>query len=126
MTITLAIVATIILAGLGVFQLALALGAPLGRYAWGGQHKAVLPAKLRIGSVISIVLYALFAIVALDKAGAVDVLNDGVVDVAIWAIAGYLFIGVAMNGISRSKHERYTMTPIVAMLAVLFLAVALS
>lgn len=126
MTITLAIVATIILAGLGIFQLTLALGVPLGRYAWGGQHKGVLPAKLRIGSVISIILYALFAIVALDKAGAIDILNDGVVDLAMWVIAGYLFVGVVMNGISRSKHERYTMTPIVTVLAVLFLAVALS
>ena len=42
-------------------------GAPLGRTAWGGQHRA-LPAKLRIGSAISIAVYAWFADAPLAKA----------------------------------------------------------
>jgi hypothetical protein len=50
-----AIVACAVLAGLTVFQAALIAGAPLGRFAWGGQHD-VLPAKLRIGSAVSIAL----------------------------------------------------------------------
>lgn len=126
MTITLAVIASIILAGLAIFQLALALGTPLGKYAWGGQHRGTLPAKLRIGSAVSIVLYAIFAVVALDKAGAIDVLDDSVVNVAIWVIVAYSFVGILMNGISRSKPERYTMTPIVTVLAVLFLMISLT
>ena len=50
-----AIALTVILALLAVFQLALVLGAPLGRFAWGGTHR-VLPARLRIGSAVSIVI----------------------------------------------------------------------
>lgn len=126
MTITLAVIASIILAGLAIFQLALALGAPMGKYAWGGKHKGTLPAKLRIGSAISIALYAIFAVVALDKAGAIDVLDDSVVNVAIWVIVAYSFVGILMNAISRSKPERYTMTPIVTVLAVLFLMISLT
>ena len=48
-----------LLAGLAVFQVALIAGAPLGRMAWGGQHR-VLPAP-RLGSAASIPLYRFFA-----------------------------------------------------------------
>ena len=41
---------TAILGVLAVFQLALALGAPIGHFAWGGAHR-VLPARLRIDSL---------------------------------------------------------------------------
>ena len=45
-----------LLAALTAFQLLLILGAPLGRFAWGGQHE-VLPRGLRVGSAFSIVLF---------------------------------------------------------------------
>jgi hypothetical protein len=65
-----ALAAAAILAVLGVFQLALIAGAPLGRLAWGGQHE-VLPPKLRLGSAVSIALYGFFAYIALARAGLV-------------------------------------------------------
>jgi hypothetical protein len=120
-----ALALTVILAVLAVFQLALALGAPLGRFAWGGAHR-VLPTKLRIGSLVSIVIYAVIAVLALDRVGLIDVVADGVSAVGMWIVFGYFVLGIAMNAISRSKPERYTMTPIVAVLALLSLLVALS
>ena len=50
-----AVVASVLLAGLAVFQVALIAGAPLARFAWGGQHR-VLPTRLRIGSAVSVAL----------------------------------------------------------------------
>ena len=114
----------VILAALAVFQLALALGAPIGRFAWGGQHR-VLPTRLRIGSAISIVIYAVIAVIALDRAGVVDVVSDVVSTVGMWVVFAYFVIGIPMNAISRSRPERYTMTPVVTVLAVLSLIVAL-
>jgi hypothetical protein len=119
-----AIALTVILAVLAVFQLALALGAPLGRFAWGGQHR-VLPTKLRIGSLVSIVIYAVIALLALDRSGAIDVVPDGVSTVGMWIVFAYFVLGIPLNAISRSKPERYTMTPIVTVLAALSLLVAL-
>jgi hypothetical protein len=59
--ITIAAVLTCVLLGtLAVFQLFLVFGAPLGRFAWAGQHR-VLPRSHRVGSVVSIVIYALLA-----------------------------------------------------------------
>ena len=120
-----AIALTVILAALAVFQLALALGAPLGRFAWGGQHR-VLPTKLRVGSLVSVVIYAITALLALDKVGVIDVVPDVVSDVGMWVVFAYFVLGIPLNAISRSKAERYTMTPIVIVLAVLSLLVALS
>jgi hypothetical protein len=109
---------------LAVLQVVLAAGAPLGRYAWGGRHD-VLPVGLRIGSAVSIVLYALFALVMLQAAGAIDALPDGVADVGIWALAGYFTLGVVMNAASRSRPERMVMTPVALALALVCVVLAL-
>ncbi|MEV4953675.1 hypothetical protein [Paenarthrobacter nitroguajacolicus] len=120
-----AILACIILGCLAVFQVALAAGAPLGRFAWGGQHD-VLPQKLRVGSVVSIVLYALFGYTALAKAGLAPVLvSETFTDIFMWVLTAYFILGVAMNAISRSKPERFVMTPVALVLAVLFLLLSL-
>jgi hypothetical protein len=120
-----AILLCVILGGLAVFQLALVFGAPLGHFAWGGADR-VLPRAKRIGSAVSILLYAVFAWVFLMKAGVVPVvLPEIVVDVATWVIVGYFALGIPLNAISRSKPERYTMTPILIVLLVLALIVAL-
>ncbi|WP_448006438.1 hypothetical protein [Agromyces bauzanensis] len=120
-----AIVLCILLGALAVFQLALIFGAPLGHYAWGGADR-VLPRSKRIGSVVSIVLYALFAWIFLMRAGLAPlVLPEIVVDVAAWVIFGYFVLGIALNAISQSKPERYTMTPVSVVLAALALIVAL-
>ena len=125
MTTFAALAATLILAALAVFQAALIAGAPIGRFAWGGQHR-VLPTKLRIGSAVSIVLYALFAIVILQRAELIELLPDAVAQVGIWILTAYFVLGIVMNGISRSKPERNLMTPVCVVLAVLCLVVALS
>lgn len=119
-----AIILTVVLVGLTGFQLALAVGAPWGHFAWGGQHR-VLPVGLRIGSVVSILVYALIAVIAWDRVGTIDVFPDSFSEVAMWVIFGYFVLGIAMNAISRSKPERYTMVPVVIVLAVLSLLIAL-
>lgn len=125
MTETAAILVTALLIGLTIFQLALIFGAPLGKYAWGGEHR-VLPTNLRVGSVISIVLYGLIAAILVSKAELFTVFtNKEIVGVATWVIAAYFMLGIALNGISRSKHERNLMTPIVAVLTAATVLIAL-
>ena len=116
---------TALLGLLTVFQLALIFGAPLGRFAWGGTHR-ILPTRLRIGSAVSVVIYAVIALLALDCAGVIDLVPDAVSTVAMWVVFAYFVLGIAMNGISRSKPERYTMAPLSALLAALSLLVVLS
>lgn len=120
---TAAIAATVILAGLALFQIALVAGKPLGHLAWGGKHR-VLPMRLRVGSALSVVIYVAIAVVLLDRAELISAMHDDTSRIAAWVIAAYFVIGIGMNAASRSKPERYLMTPIVLVLAVLSVVVA--
>ena len=114
------------LAVLSIFQLALALGAPLGRFAWGGQHRT-LPLALRVGSAVSILIYTLIALVVLARADLVSAgVSDGVLRTATWVVVAYLFVGIGLNAASRSKGERAVMTPAAAALCILCAVVASS
>ncbi|UYN91544.1 MAG: hypothetical protein KIT70_09300 [Anaerolineales bacterium] len=117
-----AYLAVAILAGLAVFQAMLAAGRPLGRFAWGGQHD-VLPQNLRTGSLVSILLYAVFAVIILERARLLS-LGFSTPSFAIWALAIYFTLGVFMNAISRSKPERNVMTPVALLLAACCYALA--
>lgn len=119
-----AILFTVLISMLAVFQLALVAGAPLGDYAWGGRHPGRLPARLRIGSAASTLLYGFFALVVLDRAGMLDVFPSGFSRVAVWAVFGILVLSTLANLASRSAKERLAMTPIAALLAVLAFIVA--
>lgn len=102
---------------LGLFQLALASGAPWGRLAWGGGHER-LPTGYRIGSLVSIPVYAIFATIVLERAGLIAVLpSPEIARVGAWIIAGYMALGIVLNAISRSLPERLVMTPVVLVLS---------
>ncbi len=108
-----------------IFQIALILGAPIGRFAWGGNN-TVLPINLRVASASSIALYLVFAMFILGKANVISTpLSGNVLAIGMWILTGYFILGVVMNGMSRSKPERMVMTPVAAALALLFLIVAL-
>ena len=121
-----AVAAYVLLAALAVFQIALAAGAPLGHLAWGGQHR-VLPRGLRIGSAVSVVLYALFAFVIWRAADyATDVGDVRESYLMIWVLTAYFALGILVNAVSRSRPERFVMTPVVAVLFACCLVVALA
>ena len=123
--VTALIVFTLIHVVLGAMQSALAAGAPLGRFAWGGTHR-VLPTSLRKASIATIFVYALFVFIALEKARATALLPAVVADVGIWVLAAYFLVGLVMNSVSSSKAERLTMAPCCLLLAVSSILLALS
>lgn len=124
MTIPTTIVLCGLLFALGTFQLLLATGAPIGHFAWGGEHR-VLPGRLRLGSIVSTVLYAKFAVVILDRAGIIAVLPGRVTQVGIWVIAGVFLLCAIPNLSSRSKAERYVMAPLTLILSCLCVVIGL-
>lgn len=122
-----AVVACMLLGGLAVFQIALAAGAPVGHLAWGGKHR-VLPRGLRIGSALSVLLYGLFAWVIAAAAAGVDRFGDYVPpeNPAIWVLTAYFGVGILANLASRSRPERFVMTPVAAVLCACCLVIALA
>ncbi|MCG5219739.1 hypothetical protein [Streptosporangium sp. KLBMP 9127] len=121
----LAIAGLILLAILAVFQIALAAGAPLGRFAWGGRHD-VLPRNLRIGSVVAVPIYAVFALFLLSKAGLVSIIGEPLLTIGMWVIVIYLGLASVLNLLSRSKFERSVMTPVALVMGTVFLVVTLT
>ena len=120
-----AVVATAILVALAVLQASVAAGAPRGRFVWGGQHQT-LPPRLRIGSAVSVLLYAGFALLLLSRAGVLPGGNTGFVIVSTWVLFAYFTLGILGNLSSRSQAERWTMVPTSAVLAAAALIVAAS
>lgn len=103
-----AIVAVALLAVIVVFQIALALGAPLGYAAWGGRHPGVLPMRLRIASgVAALVIYPLIIAAVLASAGLIEAdWLPGNRSALMWGLAGFLGLGALANFASRSRRER--------------------
>jgi len=101
-------IAVMLLAVVIVFQLALALGAPLGKAAWGGQHEGVLPTRLRIASAVAaFLIYPLIIVAILGSAGFIEgdllPVSEGPL---MWAFGGLFTLGGIANLVSRSKLER--------------------
>jgi hypothetical protein len=115
----------IVLGALASFQGLLVLGAPLGRLAWGGQHR-VLPVSLRISSLVSILIYALISAVVLARVETVSLgVPASTIRIAIWVVAAYFFIAIGLNLGSKSNGERSVMPAVSAVLCVLCIVVAL-
>ncbi|MGB3910977.1 MAG: hypothetical protein WBL06_10950 [Pseudolysinimonas sp.] len=108
-----AIIALALFALLIVFQLALALGAPWGRAAYGGQHPGVLPTHFRVASAVAVVVWAVIAL-AVARRGALPVWSpvpDSWLPVVVWIIVGLLVIAAVMNAITPSALERAIWLP---------------
>lgn len=121
---TLAVLAAVGCVVIAVFQAALALGAPLGRAAWGGT-RSHLPPSLRVASGIAVVFWSFAAAVVLARAGVgATFLPDVVARWGTWILVVVLAIGAVMNAASASRWERYLWAPLALVLAVLCFFVA--
>jgi hypothetical protein len=123
-----AVIALVVFAGLVVFQLALALGAPWGRAAYGGQAPGVLPRQFRVSSAVAAVVWTGVALVV-ARHGGIPVwapLPDAWLPVAIWVVVGLLAIAVVLNAITRSVVERAIWLPVTIVLLGATLTIALT
>ena len=96
-----------------------------GRFAWGGASR-VLPVRQRIASVASLAIYGLMASFPLQKAGFATIWPASWIEPGIWIIACFLAVSIGLNAMSKSRAERLVMTPVAAVLAILFFIVAFS
>ena len=120
-----AVVAATGFAGIVLFQLALALGAPLGRAAWGGTNPGVLPAQLRVASVVAAIVWAFAGAIVLRRAGlGLAAMPDGLARTGVWVLFGLLMVGALMNAASSSGWERFFWAPSALALAACCFVVA--
>ena len=120
-----AIIVAILFLSIAVFQVLLSLGYPLGEYAMGGYYK-VLPKKLRIVGVVNALILLFMGFVFLQHANVLNGVNFLSTNILVWVMTIYLGINTIANLISRSKKERFVMTPLSGVAFVLCLFIALS
>ncbi|MGL6200584.1 MAG: hypothetical protein ACRC3H_16770 [Lachnospiraceae bacterium] len=100
-------------------------GLPLGDLTMGGQYK-VFPKKLKIILVIQLILQMFFVVIILQTGGYIPLwFSEKITKIICIVMAIYLSFNTVMNFISRSKKEKYVMTPLSAISAVCFWITAL-
>lgn len=102
------------------------LGMPVGEFIMGGQNK-VLPSK-QVGIILISVMLQLFAMMMILQAGGFIGLwfSFEITRGICFFLAGYLSINVVMNLMSKSKKERYMMTPLSLVVASCFWITAIN
>ncbi len=124
-TVIAALVFAVVAGGVIAFQLALALGAPWGRYAMGGAFPGRFPPPMRVAAVVQAILIALLAVVVLSAAGLVLPDLATAAPWLVWVAVVVSAIAVVLNVISRSAGERRIWVPVATVLLVSSLLVAL-
>ena len=90
-----------------LFQLAIVLGAPVGDYAYGGQHPGKLPTKFRVASVFSMVVMLAVAGHYLAQIGLfTPVLDASGNAFANWGFVAFFALSALMNNITKSEKEK--------------------
>ena len=117
--------------GAGLFSIVIILtiliicGLPLGELTMGGQYK-VFPPKLRIVLFTQLILQVFFVIIILQMGEIIPLLFSYNVTKTIGIVmAIYLSLNTVMNLISKSKKEKYIMTPLSFVTAISFWITAL-
>lgn len=110
--------AALLLLGVVAFQLALAAGAPWGAVTQGGTNVGVLPDALRIGSVITAVIYLLLAAIAGTSLASATLRRR-----VLYLAAGAMVLATLLNIASTSFVERIIWAPVtIALLITLWKA----
>ena len=117
--------------GAGAFSIVIILSIPiicglqLGELTMGGQYK-VFPPKLRIVLVTQLILQVFFVLIILQMGEIIPLLfSYNVTKIIGIVMAIYLSVNTVMNLISKSKKEKYIMTPLSFVTAICFWITAL-
>jgi len=108
-----------------VLSILLILGLPIGELTMGGQYK-VFPVKLRFLLFLQLFLQIFFIIIILQMGGCMPLWFSWKTTRTICIVfAAYLSLNTIMNFCSRSKKEKYIMTPLALVTAICFWVTAL-
>jgi hypothetical protein len=113
-------------AGVILFQICLALGAPWGAYAMGGANPGRFPPALRVAAAAQALVIALLVVVVLSDA---DLVLPALADEfgwLIWLAIGFSAVSVVLNAITRSPVERRLWLPVTTVMLLSSLLVALA
>ncbi|MFX3647864.1 MAG: hypothetical protein ACE3K2_28660 [Paenibacillus sp.] len=123
---TSAIVFTVLILIVILFQVALAAGVPWGEYAMGGKFPGKYPISMRFACIVQIAILAFMGIIVLSKAELLWPQWSVLARTATWFIVAYLVIGTILNLITKSVWERRIWAPVTFLMLITSVIVAIS
>ena len=120
----LSILGAVLFGVIATMTVLVACGLPLGEFTMGGQHK-ILPKKFRVVAVISVAIQIFAMITILQAGGFISLwLSFKVTKYICFFFAAYLSLNTIMNVISKSRKEKYVMTPLSLIAGICFCVTA--
>ena len=114
------IIGAILFLGIAIMTILVACGLPLGEFTMGGKYK-VLPPKMRFAAWLSLVIQLFAIIIILQTGGLIPLLFPlGLTKGICIFFTTYLSLNTLMNFSSKSKKEKYVMTPLSLVAAICF------
>ncbi len=105
---------------IAIIAVLVACGLPLGEFTMGGQYR-VLPKKLRVLSLFCVIIQIFAVIIILQTGGFIKLwFPSNVTRYICFFFAIYLSLNTFMNFFSKSKKEKYVMTPISLIAAICY------
>ena len=119
------IIGAVIFLPIAIMTILAACGMPLGEFTMGGQHK-ILPEKFRIMAAASVFIQIFAMIIVLQAGGFVSLwFSFKITRYICFFFAAYLSLNTLTNLISKSKKEKYVMTPLSLAAAICYWITAL-
>lgn len=114
------LIGAIIFTIMAIVAVLIACGLPLGEFTMGGQYR-ILPKKLRIMSFVCVIIQIFAVIIILQTGGFIKLwFTANITRYICFFFAIYLSLNTIMNYFSKSKKERYVMTPISLVAAICY------
>lgn len=115
-----AIIGAILFTIIAIMTLLVVCGMPLGEFTMGGQHK-ILPKKYRIMAIAALFIQILAIVIVLQSGGYINLwFSVKMTKYICIFFAAYLSLNTIMNFLSKSKKEKYVMTPLSTVAALCF------
>ena len=111
-----AILFTVLIAAVVIFQIALVLGAPWGEFTLGGKYRVKIPYLARLIPIASGALLTASAAIVLAHAGIGFVYLRASSNWLVWVVIFYCVVGTVVNLITPSLRERALWSPIVILM----------
>lgn len=120
-----AIIGSITISLIAILYIALVLGSPYGEFAMGGKYM-VMPKLMRVKYAVAVFIQ-IFGMIILLQTGNVfsTKIPNNVANIGCYVFTAYLTLNTIMNAISKSKKEKYIMTPLTAITAICFFVTAM-
>ena len=121
-----AIIYTVLMGIVILFQFCLTLGLPWGAASMGGKYPGKYPPRMRIVSFLNMLILSIPVMIVLAKADMILPQLKTVSTWAIWFVVGFSIISAILNIITPSKIERRIWAPLTTIQTISSIIVALN